>query len=434
VENYQQIQEGCMRFVKLSQVVLVCGFLAILAPSLCSGQAFIINFDNDPNGNAIATGSKLGLTYAGMGLTFTHVGTTSGNCNSVFATSEGRMGFGSAPNVITLCPAGIAADINENVFGLIRVISEYDLTSFCIEVGAVTGSSHAVMRGYDAGGNLVDEQTSTPGVNETLCVSGRRLRSAEFSGASSTYTWFDNLAVTGMGLGPIFYYLPGAANVNGFKGSRWRTDLEVYNPNSWDVVVRVENLVRDQANPSPAFFTFNLAAGESRRFTKVVGNMFSHTGASTLRVSANFGSLITTSRTYNDAAIGTYGQFTPGKTIADAVGPGNTGRLIQLAQSMSETTGDRTNIGIANLGDFNIDTHVELYRSNGTLMTTISDTLLPYESTHYDKVFLPHISSDLTDAYAIVYSDTPEAVFLAFATPVDNRTGDPFYFPAMVWW
>lgn len=423
-----------MGFLKLRQTVLVCGLLVLAVPSLCSGQAFMINFDSDPNGNVIDPGSKIGLTYAGNGLVFTKVGPTSGSCNSVFATAEARHGFGSPPNSITLCPAGQASDINEHVFGFIRVISEYDVTSFCIDVGAVSGSSYAVMRGYDAGGNLVDEQTSSPGANEELCVNGRRLRSAQFSGAGSTYTWFDNLKVTGYGLGPIYYYLPGAANVNGFGGARWRTDLEVYNPNSWSVTVTVANMPRNQANTNPSFFTFNLAAGESRRFTNVLGNMFTFTGASTLRVSANFGSLITTQRSYNDAATGTYGQFIPGKTIADAIGPGDTARLVQLAQSTSDDTGDRTNLGIANLSDFTIDTYAELYRSNGTLITTINDTLLAYESVQYDKVFLPYISSDLDDAFAIVYSDTPEAVFLAFATPVDNRTGDGFYFPAFVWW
>lgn len=411
-----------------------CLALVLLAPALCGAQAFLINFDTDMDGNVIPASDSVRTAYAGMGLIFSHTGQSKDGCNGAFANDNLPRDFGSQPNAISVCPSIYSGELSKNSTGLMRMSSEYDLASVCIQVFIVDPSDRGFIRAYDAGGMLIDEQFSTRGARgESLCVGGRRIRRVEFAGVGDDYALFDNLVVAGEGLGPIHYYLPAAANVNGYAGARWRTDLEVYNPNKRQVEVTVSNLPRNQGNSNPTTFSFDLPKGQSRRFINVLGNMFNYTGASTLRVAADFGPLITTSRSYNDADTGTYGQFIPGKTIQDAVGPGDSGRLIQLTQSQSDQTGYRTNIGIANLSDFTIETSVKIYSSDGRVIGVIHDTLLAYESVQYDRAMLPHIDQDIDDAYAIVWSSTPEAVFLPFATPVDNRTGDGFYFPAIVW-
>ncbi len=404
----------------------------VIAPAVCSAQAFVTGFDWDPSGNPIPPDFALGYVNSAMGLTFEHTGPTANNCNGVFANTYGPLGFGSAPNVISVCPSNWFSDMSEATHGLIQVRSDWDLVNSCIDVDPAGPTHAAVMRAYDAGGALVDEQLSTPGVRENLCVTGYRIRRVEFSGYGSSFASFDNF---GIGRGepvPQIYYLPGAAHLDGFGGARWRTDLEVQNPNSWEATFWLENLPRDQGNPSPAQFEFTLPAGESMRFVDVLGTVFGYTGAATIRV-ASWDRLLTTSRNYNDAATGTYGMFVSGKSVADATGPGQTGRLIQLTQSASDTTGYRTNIGVANVSEFPIAIDIELYDSSGALLGSVSDTLDLYESVQFDKIFRRVSASAVLDGYAIVSSPTPQAKFLAFATPVDNRTGDGFYFPAISW-
>lgn len=422
-----------MRFSKQVLALAVLGLVLVTAPSLCNAQAILIDFDTDPSGNNIPAGFALDSVYSSYGLTFSHAGVQGGPCNGAYANSDHPGDFGSTPNTISSCPEPATSDFSEDNFGYLRMDTKDPAGSVCIDVRPNASSGSAVIKAYDGGGALIDSQSSPAGVNTTLCVTGRRIRTVDFSGSGTSLVRFDNLAITWQGLTPTSYYLPAAANIDGFGGAKWRTDLEIYNPNSWDIFGSIDNLPRNQANPSPHSVMLYIPAGQSGLWTNVLGSIFNFTGASTLRVTCDYGLLITTARSYNDADDGTYGQFIPGKTQSEATGPGQSARLIQLSQSMSDNTGNRTNIGVANVGNFTITVNIDLYDSFGVKIATITDTLLAFESVQFDKAFLPFISSDLDDGYAIVSSSTPEAVFLAFATPVDNRTGDGFYFPAFNW-
>ncbi len=233
--------------------------------------------------------------------------------------------------------------------------------------------------------------------------------------------------------------IPASAHASGAGGTNWRTDLEVHNPGATTASFTVELLKRDQSNGSPTSKSFNLAAGRSIRYSDVLAGMFGFTGAAALRVSSS-SEVQVTSRTYNLLGAGnsmglpsgsTFGQFVAGVAEAAAIGSGEQGRLIQLSHTRATTSGYRTNLGLVNAGTSSIHLEVALYRSNGTSLGTVSADLPAGGYTQLDKVFERVTSGDVTGGYAIVWTTTSGGRFLAYASVVDNRTGDPVFVPAV---
>ncbi len=231
---------------------------------------------------------------------------------------------------------------------------------------------------------------------------------------------------------PPRLYVPGAAHVAGAAGTNWRTDLEVHNPGDLLVSYTLELLVRDQENGSPQSVDFNLSPRMSARYTDVLDGVFGLSGAGTVRVSPAVGELVVTARTYNDQPDGTYGQFIQGVREEAAVDPDHNGRLIQLSRSADGKTGFRTNLGVVSVVGTLVEVDVRLYDAAETLLGTLSYPLRAYESIQVNDVFGNVTAGDVEDGYAVVTTTTPGGRFLAYASVVDNRTGDPVYIPASV--
>ena len=225
-------------------------------------------------------------------------------------------------------------------------------------------------------------------------------------------------------------YVPASANLGGSSGTNWRTDLEVHNPGQASASFTVELLRRDQANPSPSQASFNLQGGHSVRYENVLRSLFSFTGAAALRVTPNAGTISVTSRTYNDVPGGTFGQFIPGYSLSQALTTGAEARLIQLSRSSSGAIGCRTNIGFTEAAGVSTEIDVTLYAGSGQLLGTVPVTLRPYEHTQINDVFGEVSEDPVDDGYAVIRTQTRSAAYFAYASVVDNRSGDPIYRPA----
>ena len=223
-------------------------------------------------------------------------------------------------------------------------------------------------------------------------------------------------------------YIPASAHSFGAAGTRWRTDLELHNPGSASTSVTISLLERDQTNPQPTTTTVDVPAESSRRFDDVIDDLFGFSGAAALRLVVSDGEILASSRTYNDQPDGTYGQLVPAITAEQAFGNGEQARIVQLSQSTSDTAGYRTNIGVVNLGSRTMWGELDLFDHDGTLLGSLDVLLAPFEYQQLDRVFRQVTSSAVDDGYAVVTGDEP---FLAYASVVDNRTGDPVFLPAM---
>ncbi len=223
-----------------------------------------------------------------------------------------------------------------------------------------------------------------------------------------------------------------SANLEGLNNTRWTTDLELHNQGTTASSVRVELLRRDQANPSPEGVSVSLDPGESLRLANPLQGLFSFSGAAALRITPSGGEVAASSRTYNTAASGTFGQFIPGTPLDSAVQAGQQARLVQLSRSADRSTGFRTNLGFVNLADVVAEVLVRLYRGNGSLLGQTSVTLGGWEHRQLTDVFGLVTGGDVDGGYAVLTTSSPGARFVAYASVVDNRSGDPIYIPAVM--
>jgi hypothetical protein len=227
-------------------------------------------------------------------------------------------------------------------------------------------------------------------------------------------------------------YIATAAHLQGYQGTQWRTDVEVHNTGLDSAEFAIQLLARNEDNSEPTTVTLTLAARRTARYNDILATLFSFTGAAALRIVPISGSIIAASRTYNQTSHGTYGQYVPAVQRALAIHAGSHARLIQLAHDPTLASGYRTNLGLVNASPATITVDVLFYTSTGFLMGAKTYELKPFEFRQIDKVFEQVTSSAVEDGYISLSTTTSGARFFAYASVVDNLTGDPVFLPAQV--
>lgn len=227
--------------------------------------------------------------------------------------------------------------------------------------------------------------------------------------------------------------VPGCAHVGGAAGTNWRTDLVVHNPEDVDQTAIIDMQAEGSRSVAKTLATLFVPAGSSVDVPDVLWSMFNATGSAVLRVvPAASGDLLVSSRTYNLTENGTYGQFVRGRRAGGATDAGHEARLVQLTHKRDPGTGFRTNLGIVNVSTVAIDVVTELYTAGGSLLGAFTESLPARGYRQINRVFERVSGGDVDDGYAVLQTDSPEGAFHAYASVVDNRTGDPVYIPAVV--
>ncbi len=228
-------------------------------------------------------------------------------------------------------------------------------------------------------------------------------------------------------------FVATGAHLKGFNNVNWRTDLEAHNPNTRRVSYEIALLLRDQDNTAPVFRSvFFLESERSARYNDLLYATFGFTGAAAIRITPIDGSILLTSRTYNQLDSGTYGQSVPAVPRGRAIAFGQDARLIGLSHDPSLASGYRTNLGFLNESPAGIRVEAEFYLETGAFLGRVSLDLLPYEFRQLDKVYEQVTPSTVDDGYIVVRTTTAGAKFLAYCVLVDNVTGDPTYVSAQI--
>jgi hypothetical protein len=228
-------------------------------------------------------------------------------------------------------------------------------------------------------------------------------------------------------------FIPTGAHLKGFNNVNWRTDLQVYNPGEETATYQIALLIRDQDNTDPPFRSvFTLESGWSARYSDILYGTFGFSGAAALRITPVDGTIVVTSRTYNQLPTGTYGQSVPAITRGQAIGFSQRATLIGLSHDPSLAAGYRTNLGFVNASPAAIGLEASFYLANGSFLGEKSYQLRPYEFRQIDKAFEQVTSSAVDDGYIVVRTTTAGAKFFAYAVVTDNVTGDPTYVSAVV--
>jgi len=232
--------------------------------------------------------------------------------------------------------------------------------------------------------------------------------------------------------GAYAYVVPTSAHKDGFNGTHWVTDLVLTNPGLADATARLYFVKGGRDNSGSPAHTVTVPLRRSLKLVDVVAGTFLEGSASGAILVGSDVPLIVTSRTYNDALTGTFGQFVEGVPVGQAFGAGTTAWLTGLAQSVTDTMGFRTNVGVVNASGKHVRVEIALYGSDGVWLGKRTVDLNPYDFQQVDRVYTGLAPSGVDGGYALVSSATPDAALFAYASVIDNSTGDPIAVPARV--
>ena len=226
------------------------------------------------------------------------------------------------------------------------------------------------------------------------------------------------------------WYIPAAANADGAYGTHWRTEAVFTNPGSEPVCADLYFLEAGQDNSASVPRPLEIPAAHSVTINDLVGTYFSSPGkAGAVRLEAD-GPLVITTRTFNDLGEeGTYGQGIPG-AIAQNLFMGG-GAFLPGPLISNERF--RTNLGFVNASDAPQSFVARLSWSAGRETTWRAITLRPYEYFQWNDPFRLVTGGTVEDGSVSVELGTGAYVILAWASVVDNHTGDPSYVSALRW-
>jgi hypothetical protein len=222
-------------------------------------------------------------------------------------------------------------------------------------------------------------------------------------------------------------YVPAAAHTGGVGATRWRTDVDIKSREDSDSVVRIELLRWGRENDDPQDIVVEIGRRECVRLNDILHDSFDVSGGGALRIVPSEGSVVVSSRTYVDAEDGTYGQWVPAVPEEQQFGFGQLASIIHLSRSALPDTGFRTNLGVVNLADIEIQMQVDLLTSDGDFLGRFNKTLMPHEPRQINDVFALVTSEDVAEGYAEVRTLTRGGRFLVYASVVDNRSADAFF-------
>ena len=169
--------------------------------------------------------------------------------------------------------------------------------------------------------------------------------------------------------------------------------------------------------------TATVAAGAQQVLEDVVG-MMGVDASGSLEISSDVPIYIT-SRTYNQGASGTFGQFLDGYSAESGVGQGQTVVLPQL----SENAAYRSNTGFVNTSGSSATVRVELLAPDGAILGQFSKIIGAGESWQKNRPFSSVANQNDVSGGAARVEITSGNGIIAYASVIDNQTQDPTTIP-----
>jgi len=220
-----------------------------------------------------------------------------------------------------------------------------------------------------------------------------------------------------------WYLVPAAASNPGQLGTYWRLDLSVLNPySSRSITVRIRFLREKTDNTGATYKDFLINAGGQLFIADVVGSQFGVTGKGALELkstdSAVFG---VNARSYTTSPTGTYGHEVPGQS---GVLYGGERAFTPGIRVDSEY---RTNIGAANRSSVSTSILADVLDANGSVRGSYTFNLLPWSTEQVGVSTFAGNFGTGSVRWTCLSSTSSSARWVAYATPVDNASGDAIY-------
>jgi hypothetical protein len=217
----------------------------------------------------------------------------------------------------------------------------------------------------------------------------------------------------------------GIAETEGLQQTRWKSDLAILNPGT--LAAEIDLVYRHSGGQAQA--SLSVGPGEIAELVNVaVGTFGAPDSAGAIELQSTT-PLIVTARTYNDAPQGTFGQLIPGVTSSNGIAAGEVAALSQLS-SNSEV---RTNIGFVDLGGNGALVRIRLFNGSGEAVGSQLNEIVPAGGWFQrNRVFRAADAGDCSGCYALIDIAGDEGPIWAYASVVDNDSGDPTTIP-MEW-
>ena len=225
--------------------------------------------------------------------------------------------------------------------------------------------------------------------------------------------------------------VPVVIRKGGLAGSLWRSDVTVANLRT--EAAELTFTYTAAAGGAPLTATRSLAAGATLQLQDVVAALFGGDGTQgQLQIAAADGTadgLVVASRTYTVATTASgeasFGQFIPALPLTAAGRPGEEMVLPYLTGGAAF----RTNLGLVETAGENATVAVDLVRSDGTVLATLTRTLKPRESVQLLRVLDGRDLGASPAATARVRITSATGRVVAYASVIDNITNDPINVP-----
>ncbi len=256
----------------------------------------------------------------------------------------------------------------------------------------------------------------------------------------------DPVLVTGVSSPASSYRLPGIVRTEGKENTLWRSDLVVYNPSASARVVRivyswVDGLGFSRTRSGSVPFV----AGQTIQWVDFVkswlslqdgdANRYLNAFADVSPDDANADPILVTSRVYNNQPTGDVGLGIPGYTGADFASGAGANRRLVLAGLRSDAN-YRTNVALFLASGSAVDGaegFVKVYNAAGTqLLSTY--LRLTQAGSNFVQLSVDELIAGLgtgNEVLSVVFEDLSGAAVGAYATVVDNRSGDGTLVPGI---
>ncbi len=165
----------------------------------------------------------------------------------------------------------------------------------------------------------------------------------------------------------------------------------------------------------------DVASHQSVRLDDVVRGFFGIPGGFGAVRADLSGSLVATSRTFTSSSNGTYGQFIPLGVPSSA---GTNGELLHIERSPAF----RTNLGAINSGESDDVVRFTLFDAGGASVASTDRILAPMRAVQISLEALT--SAPIVNGRVEVQVVGGSGAVVAWASVIDNTTGDPIFVPA----
>ena len=222
------------------------------------------------------------------------------------------------------------------------------------------------------------------------------------------------------------FVLPGVGDFD-VGVAHWKSDVRIFNSATTPAPVTL-TYYPQFAPASPMTTTLTLQGGEVRAINDLIASTWpgtTQTAGSLLVSSASASSLVATARTYTQTTSGTYGQFIPAVTPAQAVGSGE--RSLQLLQ-LESSDRFRTNIGLAETSGSAATAHVSLILPDSKFAIS---TDIPLAANEFKQIPLAGFNAGTVYNGRVTVTVTGgSGRVTAYGSVIDQLTQDPTYVPA----